>query len=180
MKCDEEATTATAIAVMTKGVPQRGFKEALADVRKQGRPITLDIADSAMAELGGAAELGKMIVTDLKRIRGDNLDEDLKAFHDPDNKSLTKIYSMLIDLSTGRDKLVGETADPLSEVSEEDLMVLAAQAAMLQIEVDQDFRRKILDAVVAVDPELVVEYAGKALDEMDNRPRVEVIDAKPV
>jgi hypothetical protein len=165
---------------MMKGVPQRGFKDALADVRKRGRPITLDIADSAMAELGGAEEFARMIVGDLKRIRGDNLDEELKAFHDPDNKSLTKIYSMLIDLATGRDKLVGETADPLSEVSEEDLMVLAAQAAMLQIEVDQDFRRKILDALVVADPELVIEYAGKALDELDNRPRVEVLDAKPV
>src|SRR5574343_1152080 len=53
MVCDNETDSATAIAVMMKGVPQRGFKEALADVREQGRPITLDIADSAMAELGG-------------------------------------------------------------------------------------------------------------------------------
>jgi len=175
MVCGKDVDEATAIAVMMKGVPQRGFKEALADVRKQGRPITLDIADSAMAELGGAAELGKMIVNDLKRIRGDNLDDELKVFHDPDNKSLTKIYSMLIDLSTDRDKLVGETTDPLSEISEEDLIAVSAQSSMILLEADKDFRRKVLDALVTIDPDLIVEYAGKALDELDHKPRVEVI-----
>jgi len=176
MKCDEDTDSATAIAVLTKGVPQRGFKEALADVRKQGRPITLDIADSAMAELGGAAELGKMIVNDLKRIRGDNLDEELKVFHDPDNKSLTKIYSMLIDLSTGRDKLVGETDDVLAGIEESDLVAIAAQSATIQLEIDQEFRKKILEILVQCDPELVLEYAGRAIDRIEAGPKVEVVD----
>ena len=176
MKCEDEVQTAGAIAVIASGVPQRGFKEALADVRKQGRPLTLDIADSAMAELGGAAELGKMMVEDLKRVRGDNLDEELKVFHDIDTKSLTKLYSMLLDMANNRDKMVGETADPLAEVSEEDLFALAAQAALLQIETDIDFRKKILDALVNIDPEMVVNAAGEALDVLESKPRVEVVE----
>lgn len=176
MTCEDDTVTAGTIAVLAAGVPQRGFREALAEVRKQGRPLTLDVAEAAMAELGGPEQLGKMIVQDLKRVRGDHIDDDLKQFHDPDYKVLRAMYDTLVKLAGERDKLVGETGDPLADVSESDLQALAAQAAILQLEVDAEFRTKILDLIIEIDPDAVLMAAGRALDKQEAGPKVEVVD----
>jgi hypothetical protein len=178
MSCEDDTVTAGTIAVLATKVPQRGFKDALAEVRRNGRPTTLDIAESAMATLGGAAELGKMIAEDVKKLRGDYLDEELKPFHDVDYKVLRGLYDTLVKLASDRDKMVGDTGDPLADVSEDDLMAIASQAALLQIESDPEFRKKLLEAIIQADPDAVVEAAALALDEIDKRPKVEVIDAR--
>lgn len=180
MSCEDEVITAATIATVASKVPQRGFKEALAEVRKAGRPLTLDIAEAAMEQLGGADQLGKMMVDDLKRIRGDHLNEEQRAFHDVDYKVLRGLYDTLVKLAKDRDSLVGETGDPLDGISDSDLSAIAAQAAIIQIEVDKEFRSKILDIILQFDPQAVVEAAGKALDILDSQPKVEVlIDGKP-
>lgn len=178
MSCEEETQVAGTIATLASKVPQRGFKEALAEVRKQGRPTTLDIAEAAFEELGGASELGKMIAVDLKKLRGDHLSEDLQAFHDVDWKTLKGMYSTLVTLSSERDKMVGESADPLDGVSEDDLMAIASSAAMLRIEADPAFRRQLLEAIVNLEPTAVLEFAEKAIDIIEAGPKVEVIDAE--
>lgn len=180
MQCDEETQVAGTIATLATKVPQRGFKEALAEVRRQGRPTTLDIAEAAMEELGGAAELGKMMATDLKKLRGDYLDDDVKQFHDPDWKVIKGLYETLVRLSAERDKMVGESGDPLDGVSEDDLMAIASSAAMLRLETDADFRKQLLTAIVQLDPDAVLDAAGEAITVLESRPKVEVIDAEPI
>lgn len=176
MSCDESATTAGQIAVMASKVPQRGFKEALAEVKKAGRPLTLDVAEAAMDELGGASQLGRMMAEDLKRLRGDGLTEEQMVFHDTDYKTVKGLYECLVRLAGDRDKMVGETGDPLSDLSEVDLMNIASQAAILRLEGDADFRRQLLSELVKLDPNAVVEAAGEALNIIEVGPRVEVID----
>jgi hypothetical protein len=176
MKCDEDATVAGTIAVLATKVPQRGFKEAIAEVQKAGRPLTLDISEGAMTKLGGAGKLGERIAQDLMDMRGENLPEELAAFHDKDYKTIKTLYEALIRLSKDRDAMVGEQGDPLDGVSEEDLMAIASQAAMLRIEVDTEFRRQLLAELVELDPDVVLEYAALALDKLDDRATVEVID----
>lgn len=177
MSCENEVTTARTLAVLTTGVPRASsFKDALAEVRKQGRPSTLDIADAALESLGGATALGKMMAEDLKTLRGDNLADDLKMFHDPDWKVIKGLYDVLVKLSAERDAMVGGSGDPLEGVSEEDLMAIAGHAATLQIEIDPEFRKRLLIHIVQIDPEAVIEAAGEALDIIDTRPKVEVVD----
>jgi hypothetical protein len=175
MKCDDETKVAGTIATLASKLPQRGFKDALAEVKRQGRPTTLDIAEAAFEELGGASELGKMMATDLKKLRGDHLDDELKQFHDPDWKVIRAIYDTLVRLSSERDKLVGESGDPFDGVSEEDLMSIASVSAMLRIETDADFRRQMLAAIVPLDPEAVLDAAGDAISLIESRPKVEVL-----
>jgi hypothetical protein len=168
------------VSKLAAKTPQRGFRDALDEVRKAGRPLTLDIAEAAMESLGGADQLGKMMVEDLKRIRGDHLAEEQKAFHDVDYKVLRGLYDTLVKLAKDRDSLVGETGDPLDGVSEADLMAIASQAAILQIETDKDFRDRILGLIVQADPRAVVEAAGRALDILETQPKVEVlVDGEP-
>ena len=178
MKCDDETKVAGTIATLASKLPQRGFKDALAEVKRQGRPTTLDIAEAAFEELGGASELGKMMATDLKKLRGDYLDDELKQFHDPDWKVIKGLYETLVRLSSERDKLVGESGDPLDGVSEDDLMSLASVAAMLRLETDPAFRKQLLDTIVPLDPEAVLDAAGEAINIIESRPKVEVIDAE--
>jgi hypothetical protein len=178
MKCDDEAKVAGTIVTLATKVPQSTFKNALAEVRKQGRPMTLDVAESAMEVLGGASELGKMIAEDLKKLRGDHLDEELKPFHDVDWKTLKGVYDILVRLSADRDKMVGDSGDPLDGVSEEDLMSIASVSAMLRLETDPAFRKQLLDAIVPLDPEAVLDAAGEAINIIESRPKVEVIDAE--
>lgn len=178
MKCDDETQVAGTIATLAKKVPQGTFKDALAEVRKQGRPTTLDIAEAAFEELGGAANLGKMIAEDLKKIRGDHLDDELKQFHDVDVKTLKGLYDVLVRLSSERDKMVGESGDPLDGVSEDDLMNIASVSAMIRLETDADFRKQLLEAIVPLDPEAVLDAAGEAINIIEARPKVEVINAE--
>lgn len=175
MSCDDDAKVAGTMAVMASKVPQRGFKEALAEVKKAGRPLTLDIAEAAMDELGGAVELGKMMAQDLKKLRGDHLPSELKEFFDPDFKTIKGLYESLVRLSSERDKLVGETGDPLEGIGEADLMAIASQAAILRLEGDADFRRQLLSELVKLDPNAVVEAAGEALNIIEAGPKVEVL-----
>lgn len=181
MKCTEEVKVAGAITVLAAKVPQRGFKDAIDAVRRMGRPLTLDIAEGAMDDLGGATLLGQRIASDLKQMRGEHLPEELKQFHDPDYKVIKGMYESIIRLATERDKLVGEVGDPLDGLSEEDLMAIASQAAMIRIEVDADFRKQLLSAIVKLDPEAVLSTAEEALDLVLSGPRVEVLkDGEPI
>lgn len=176
MSCDDDAKVAGTMAVMASKVPQRGFKEALAEVKKAGRPLTLDIAEAAMDELGGAVELGKMMAQDLKKLRGDHLPPELKEFHDTDYKTVKGMYESLVRLTSERDKLVGDSlTDELSGLSDQDLMAVASQAALLRVETDPDFRRQLLAEIVKLDPNAVVEAAGEALNIIEVGPKVEVI-----
>ena len=178
MKCDDETKVAGTIATLATKVPQSTFKHALAEVRKQGRPMTLDVAEAAMDTLGGASELGKMMAQDLKKLRGDYLDEEVRQFHDPDWKVIRALYDSLVRLSAERDKMVGESGDPFDGVSEDDLMSIASVSAMLRLETDSDFRKQLLKAIVPLDPEAVIDAAGDAINIIESRPRVEVIDAE--
>jgi hypothetical protein len=178
MTCEDNTKAASTIAVLAAQIPKKGFRDAINEVRRNSQPMSLAIADAAMAELGGEAELGRMIVRDLRTVKGEHLPEDLKAFHDTDWKVAKGLTEILVKLASDRDKLVGETADPLADVSETDLMAIAAQAALLQIETDAEFRLKILDMIVEIDPEMVLQAAGRAIDRLESGPKVEVIDAK--
>ena len=177
MKCDDEAKVAGTIAALSVNT-NRGFKEALAEVKKTGRPMTLDLADTVMDKLGGVGSLAEMIVDDFNKLRGTNLDDDVKQFHDPDWKTLKGYTDILVRLMSERDKLVGDSGDPLDGVSEEDLMSIASVSAMLRLETDPAFRKQLLDAIVPLDPEAVLDAAGEAINIIESRPKVEVIDAE--
>lgn len=178
MSCDDDAKVAGTMAIMASKNTQRGFKEALAEVKKAGRPLTLDIAEAAMDELGGAVELGKMMAQDLKKLRGDHLPSELKEFFDPDFKTIKSLYEAMIRLTAERDKMVGEVGDPLDGIAEADLMAIASQAAMLRLEGDPDFRKQLLIEITKLDPNAVVEAAGEALNIIEAGPRVEVLDVR--
>jgi len=178
MSCEDEVKTASTIAVLatsTPAKPGRGFRDALAEVRRSGRPLTLDMAEAAEEALGGAGNLAKMIVEDLKRVKGEHLDPELQVFHETDWKVAKGLTEMLVNIFQARDKLAGDTGDPLADVSEADLMAIASQAALLQIETDPDFRVKILDAIIEADAEAVVAAAGRALDKIEAGLKAEVI-----
>jgi hypothetical protein len=160
---------------MTEGIPARGFKAAIDEVRRAGRPLVLDVADAAVEELGGPSELGRMIASDLKAMRGEGLDESIRMHFDVDYKAVKGMYEALIRLLGERDGLVGN-ADPLDGVSEEDLMAIASQAAEIRIEVDSEYRKHLLELIAKLDPEAVLDAAATAIDTIDNRPSVVVME----
>jgi len=180
MTCEDETKVAGTIAVLATKVPQRGFSDAIAEVKKKGRPLTLDISEGAMDGLGGAVEVGRRMAEDLRRMRGEDLPEEARMFHDPDFKIIKGMYEAIIRLSTERDKLVGDQGDPLDGVSEEDLMQIASTGALIRIEVDSDFRKQLLEVIVKLDPQAILDVSMEALDLVDKGPKVEVLkDGKP-
>ena len=176
MSCEDEVKTAGTIAVLASKTPRKGFKEALAEVQRSGRPLTLDLAEAAEEALGGAGNLAKMIVADLKKVKGEHLDAELQVFHETDWKVAKGLTEMLVNIFQARDKLAGDTGDPFSGLDESELFMIASQGAAMRLEVDVEYRRQLLDQLVGLDAELVVEYAGKALDRIEAGPRVEVVD----
>lgn len=177
--CDDEAKVATSIAVAAKGLPNRSFKEAIAEVRRSGRPFTLDAAESAMEEIGGASALGKMIVEDLKKVRGDHLHEAQKEMFEQDFKTTKGLYDILIRLNSARDELVSGPVDPLDGLSEDDLMAVASQAAIVRLKVDAEFRKQLLNEIAEIDPDAVMEIAMVVMDRPRQKAGVIVVGEVP-
>jgi len=108
-------------------------------------------------------------------MRGEDLPEEARMFHDPDFKIIKGMYEAIIRLSTARDTLVGDQGDPLSEIGEDDLMLIASQAAIIRIENDVDFRKQLLAAIVKLDPQAILDVSMEALDRVEAGPKVDLI-----
>lgn len=181
MSCDAEVSSAKTLAVLlpepdpSSSNPVKGFRKAIEEVRKHGRPLTVDMASAVMDRYGGPEGLIARIADDLDQIRGTNLPEHLREFHDVDWKVVNSIYSMFLKLATERDALVGEDRDPFEGVSEEDLLAVASQAAFARLPHDPEFRQKLLEEIAEYDPQRVIDAAAVAIDRMDGRVKVEVV-----
>jgi hypothetical protein len=143
------------ISKMHEGVPGRrgAFDEALSLLKQSAGPATAEIAEAFLDRVGGRAEFGHVIADDVRRARGDDLPPDLREHFEPDLKSLTRLYDIALRMISKRDDMVKEAADPLDSLNPDDLMPLIAEAANLQIELDQEFRMKILRKIKEVAPE---------------------------
>lgn len=168
MTCDSDATKATALAVLVNTevntVPVRGFNAALREIQQRGRPLTADVAEQLFDSLGGAAGLADRISADLKSLRGEGIPDELAAFHQTDYKTLKNMYELIVRVATSRDDLVQSSSDLLDGLTEQDLMVAASQASLQVLKHDPEFRQKVLDELVAVDPQGVVDAAMRAID----------------
>lgn len=173
--CDDEQKVAGTIAVMATKLPQNSYKEALAAVRKGGRPLTLDAVEAAMDKLGGSVKFGEMIADDIQRLRGDNLEDSLKQMHEQDFKTTKGLYELLTRMMATRDEMVGGSVDPLDGLTEDDLMAMASQAAFIQIKTDAEFRKKMLAEIALADPDAVMAAAMDVMDECGKGPKVEVL-----
>jgi hypothetical protein len=154
------------VSQMHDGVKGRrgAFDEALSLLKQSAGPATAEIAEALLDKLGGRAELGSIIAQDIRRARGDDLPNEIKEIYEPDLKSLTRLYDIALRTISKRDDMVKEAEDPLDSLNPDDLMPLIAEAANLQIELDQEFRMKILRKIKEVAPEdfdqLWAEEAG--------------------
>lgn len=182
MECDKDLQQAATVAALalseqTKISTVSSFKNAIAEVQRTGRPLTIDMAEAAMKELGGPEGLMSRMVADIKEIRGENLTPDQKIFHDPDLKTAKGLYEIIVKLAAQRDELVGTGGDPFDGIDEKDLMGIAAQAAVPMVQADPEFRATIMAEIVRIDPQLVIDAATLAIDQVLKGPRVEVLDA---
>lgn len=176
LACQGNVRAANSILALDQPkLPARGFKEALAEVRRHGRPLVIDSVEAIMDGLDGAVAFGTRIADDLKALRGEHLPEEMRTTFDLDMKSLKGMYELIVRMQSDRDKMVGETGDPLADMSDDDLMVIASQGALVRLEVDAEFRKTILAELVRLDPQAVVTAAGDALDAIEAGPRVEII-----
>lgn len=174
--CDDEQKVASTIAVMADKVPSTSsYKDAIAAVRKGGRPLTLDAAEAAMDKIGGAARFGEMIADDIIRLRGDHLEPALKDMHEQDFKTTKGLYELLHRMMATRDEMVGGTLDPLEGLTEDDLMAMASQAAFIQISTDHEFRLRMLAEIAKHDPDAVLQVAMEVMDQCGKGPKVEVL-----
>jgi hypothetical protein len=176
MTCDKDAQQAVAASLMVTGIPKKGFKAAIDEIRRTGRPMQADLAESTLSNLGGVEELGRRIAEDIKEMRGEGLEPAQQMHHPKDEYygHIRGLYATLITLMGNRDEMVG-AADPFEGVSEEDMMAVASQAAMLRLENDADFRKEMLRSLTRLDPEAVIDAAGEAIDLIDSKAGVIVV-----
>lgn len=170
MACSDEVVR-TAQQVLTG---EGSWRRALRDVRQKGRPFVLDVAETVMEKLGGPEKLAERLATDFMRARGEGLSPEQAVFHQPDVKVLKGLYELLKGLMDSRDELVDDS-DPFDGMSEEQLMQVASNAAMLRIENDAGFRDDVLATIARVDATAITRAAIKVL----SAPTVEVIYAPP-
>lgn len=162
----EKSKDVFVISKMNEGVPGRrsAFDEALSVLKKSAGPATAEIAEAFLDRIGGRPAFGHTIADAIRQVRGDDLPEDIKEHYEPDFKSLTRLFDIALRMIAKRDDMVKEATDPLDSLNPEDLMPLIAEAANLQIELDQEFRMKLLRKIKQWAPEdfdqLWAEEAG--------------------
>jgi hypothetical protein len=129
------------------------FTESLSELKRDGSPATTRVTEALLHALGGAEELGKMIASDIRSIRGDDLDEDMKKIFVRDNRVLTRLYEIAGRMIAARDELVKGVGDPMEGMSTEDLLALTAEAAEFRVQCDPEFRMQLLRTIKASNPE---------------------------
>lgn len=170
MACSDEVVR-TAQQVLTG---EGSWRQALHDARQKGRPFVLDVAETVMEKLGGPGKLAERLATDFMRARGENLSSEQAVFYQPDVKVLKGLYELLKSLMDSRDELVDDS-DPFDGMSEEQLMQVASNAALLRLENDAFFRDNVLATIARVDATAVTRAAMDVL----STPTVEIIYAPP-
>lgn len=159
MKCDDKLQTGRAlIGLMSEDVlptTKTGFAQVLQQLKKGTSPAMVGMAEAILQEAGGHEAIGKAIWEDLKKIRGEGLKDWEQVTHVTDYKVLKGMYDLIQRIMSTRDEMVGNAGDPLDGLDEQDLLMVAAEAAKVRITTDPDFRLEMLALIDQTDPTLI-------------------------
>lgn len=131
------------------------FNQVLQALKNDAAPATVGLAEGIIDKLGGVEKLADMMVTDVQKIRGDGLEKWEKVTHTTDYKVLKGMYEQICRILSVRDDLVKGAPDPMSDMDESDLMLIAAEAAKIRIQTDEEYRYELLELISQVDPQAV-------------------------
>jgi hypothetical protein len=148
------------IPVLTGDVeapPRTGFNAILAELRNTATPATIGLAEKILELAGGADGLATTIWDDLKAVRGEKLPPELRDLYTVDHKTVQGYHKLIAGILHQRDELIkGSSASGgLDSLSEEDLLIVAAEAAKLRIAVDAEFRQEMVRLIEESDPDLI-------------------------
>lgn len=151
-----EAAVALAATVVSSEIsPRRAFDDVLTALRQQGSPSGVDLAEAIMRKAGGVESLAQWIVDDVRKLKGEDLENHQKLFHEVDYKTLKSLYQLIHKILRDRDQLVKDAPDPIQALTEDDLMTLISEGARERIMVDGEYREQVLALIDEVDPDLL-------------------------
>lgn len=160
--CAERREMATEILPLLTGdrvLPvNTGFNQILLQLKKSTSPATVGLAEKILELAGGHEGLATQLWKDMRAVRGDDLPQELKAFHTVDHKTVKEYHKLLTSVLKERDSMIQGSQDPLNEMSEEDLMTVVAEAARTRLAVDEEFRNDMAALIADIDPELIESY----------------------
>jgi len=131
------------------------FNQVLQALKNDAAPATVGLAEGILERLGGVEKLSEMMVTDVQKIRGEGLEKWEKVSHVTDYKVLKGMYEQICRILSVRDDLVKGAPDPMAEMDEEDLMLIAAEAAKIRLQTDESYRLELLELISQIDPQAV-------------------------
>lgn len=181
MCADKVSMASNMVALVTGDKPlpaTTGFNRILVELKKSTSPATVGIAEKVLELCGGHDGMAEVIWNDMKAVRGDNLPPELKSFHTTDHKVLQGYHRIIHDLLKNRDAMIEGSQDPLTDMNEEDLMTVVAEAARTRISVDSQFREDMAKLIYEIDPELIESlWLSKfGIPTLRDKPSVRVVE----
>lgn len=139
----------------------KATKELTKAIESRSRDAALspEFFESYAKELGGAKGLGARLAQDFKRVHGEDLAEEEKAFFTHDEKTIQRYWQMLMTFMQQQDR---QNAVDISSLSDEDLQATLSLLAKNLIEQDEEFRRSVVKVCANLDRKLIEELATEA------------------
>jgi hypothetical protein len=160
----------TALSLMADGTmtPSNRFNEVIKELKQKTGPATVGVAEAFLEQCAdgggdGAQALGKMMADDLKLLRKDHIqDPQAREFAtaDADWKTIKGMYDIILKFLGKRDEMLKDASPGLETMEEEDLLAIVSEAALLRLEADEEFRTKIIEKVVQLEPDQVEQALG--------------------
>ncbi len=146
----------------------RKFMSAIKGLSSESAAMP-QVIESFMDGVGGPKELGRMLLNDFNRTRGEGLTEDQSLNFEYKDAVIQKYYQMIMSqMQLIDDK---KTIDA-SGLTDEDLVATLSSIAFEQVRTNKEYRDKLIEQAIDADPEVVkriMELGGaKVLEVKDN------------
>jgi hypothetical protein len=122
------------------------------------------VIESTIKKLGGVEAIGGMIADDIRRCRGEYLDDDQAAEFEYKDAVIQKYYSMLLEHARKVDE---EEQVDLSALTSGELVESLRTLAIEMARGNQEFRRFLVHEALKSDPELkqeILKTGGVLID----------------
>lgn len=126
--------------------------------RNRGEPVSPEISEAFIGELGGASEFGAMIAEEFKKSRGE-IDPANPGHYKPNQRITLKWAELMSRITLANDQIEESS---ISQLTDEELVVTLRGLALDLVKSNAEFRRLIAIEAVHEEPSLIQELMTEA------------------
>ena len=161
LRCEENAKKRRELALSRANANNlsTAARKILVDMnRKRGEPVSPEVSEAFLNELGGATQFGQMIADEFKKSRG-QIDQNNPGHYKPNQRMTLKWAELMSRVALSSDQIEEST---ISQLTDEELVTTLRGLAFDLVKSNSEFRRLIAIEAVKEEPALIQELMTEA------------------